>query len=84
MFDKWENISTKMNVAMKGYGDKMQTVVCNMLEYMKHYLEYLISRLSHNNADETDTTLSSQLSETSEPEWWHEVSKVNDVIARKR
>ncbi|KFD46100.1 hypothetical protein M513_13034 [Trichuris suis] len=59
---------------MKGYGDKMQTVVCNMLEYMKHYLEYLISRLSHNNADETDTTLSSQLSETSEPEWWHEVS----------
>ncbi|KFD46086.1 hypothetical protein M513_13020 [Trichuris suis] len=31
-------------------------------------------RLSHNNVDETDATLSSQLSERSEPEWWHQVS----------
>ncbi|KFD47226.1 hypothetical protein M513_11933 [Trichuris suis] len=45
-----------------------------MLEYMKHYLEYLISRLSDNNVDETDATLRSQLSLTSEPEWWHQVS----------
>ncbi|KFD49830.1 hypothetical protein M513_09297, partial [Trichuris suis] len=74
MFDKCEDISTKLIVAMKAYGEKMQSVVCIMLEYMKRYLEYLISRLSHTNVDETDAALSSQLSETREPEWWHQVS----------
>ncbi|KFD49814.1 hypothetical protein M513_09281 [Trichuris suis] len=74
MFDKCEDISTKLNVATKAYGDKMESVVCNMLEYMKRYLEYLISRLSHKNLDETCATLSSQLSETREPEWRHQVS----------
>ncbi|KFD49806.1 hypothetical protein M513_09273 [Trichuris suis] len=74
MFDKCENISTKLSAAVKDYGDKMQSAVCHMLQYMKHYLEHLISRLSHNNVDETDARLSSQLSETTEPEWWHQVS----------
>ncbi|KFD46706.1 hypothetical protein M513_12416 [Trichuris suis] len=60
MFHKCFKISPKLNVAMKAYGDKMQSTLCNTLEYMKCYLEYLISRLSHNNVDETDATLSSQ------------------------
>ncbi|KFD47216.1 hypothetical protein M513_11923 [Trichuris suis] len=42
-----------------------------MLEYMKHCLEHMISRLSDNNVDETDATLSSQLRETRGPEVWH-------------
>ncbi|KFD45568.1 hypothetical protein M513_13557 [Trichuris suis] len=45
-----------------------------MLDYIKHYLEYLISRLSHKNVDETDAALSSKLSERSEPERWHQLS----------
>ncbi|KFD46137.1 hypothetical protein M513_12979 [Trichuris suis] len=45
-----------------------------MLRYMKHCLQYVIIRLSHNNVDETDGTHSSQLSETTEPERWHQVS----------
>ncbi|KFD44905.1 hypothetical protein M513_14218 [Trichuris suis] len=62
----------KLNVVMRAYGNKMQSVICNMLEYMKHFLEYMISRLSQ-NVDEMDATLSSQLSEASEPERWHHV-----------
>ncbi|KFD48188.1 hypothetical protein M513_10902 [Trichuris suis] len=38
MFDKCENVSTKLSVAVKDYGDKMQSAVCHMLQYMKHYL----------------------------------------------
>ncbi|KFD46135.1 hypothetical protein M513_12977 [Trichuris suis] len=52
----------------------MQRFICNMLEYTKHYLEYLISRLSHNNVEETCATLISQLRESSEPEESHQVS----------
>ncbi|KFD49827.1 hypothetical protein M513_09294 [Trichuris suis] len=74
MFDKCENISTKLNFVTKADGDKMESIVCNVLEYMKPYMEYLISRLSHNILDETCATLSSQLSETREPEWRHQVS----------
>ncbi|KFD49821.1 hypothetical protein M513_09288 [Trichuris suis] len=73
MFDECDNISTKLNVAVNAYGNKMQSVMRSMLEYMKHFLEYVISRLSHDNVDEIDATLSSQFSEASEPEWWHHV-----------
>ncbi|KFD45046.1 hypothetical protein M513_14077 [Trichuris suis] len=52
-----------------------------MLEYVKHCLEHMISRLSDNNVDETDATLSSQLRETREPEVWHRVS-ITTVRAR--
>ncbi|KFD45157.1 hypothetical protein M513_13967 [Trichuris suis] len=64
---------------MNAHGNKMQTVICNTLEYMKLFLEHMVSRLSHNNVDEMDATLSSQFSEASEPEWWHLIS-----IARER
>ncbi|KFD47198.1 hypothetical protein M513_11905 [Trichuris suis] len=75
-------ISTKLNVVMKACGVKMQSVICNMLEYMKQYLQYLVSRLSHNNVRETDVTLSSQLSEAGEPEWWHHVSITRERTRR--
>ncbi|KFD46712.1 hypothetical protein M513_12422 [Trichuris suis] len=58
MFDICHNISTKLNVVVQAYGDKIQSVICSMLEYVKDYLEHLISRLSHNNVGETDGTLS--------------------------
>ncbi|KFD45613.1 hypothetical protein M513_13505 [Trichuris suis] len=74
MFDKWENIFTKLDVVTKPYGDKMQRVMCMTLLYVKRCLEYLVRRLSHNNVDETDATLSSRLSETGEPEGWRQVS----------
>ncbi|KFD46705.1 hypothetical protein M513_12415 [Trichuris suis] len=47
MFDKCEINYTKLSVAMKPYGDKMQSVLWNMFEHMKYYLEYLFSDLSH-------------------------------------
>ncbi|KFD45612.1 hypothetical protein M513_13504 [Trichuris suis] len=68
MLDKCENTSTKLDAVTKPSGDKMQRVICEMLQYVKCCLDYLVSRLSHKNVDETDATLSSQLSETGEPE----------------
>ncbi|KFD46715.1 hypothetical protein M513_12425 [Trichuris suis] len=62
---------------MKAYGEKMQSVVCNMLEYMEHCLEHRISRLSDNNVNETDATLSSQLHETREPQVCHQSVNYN-------
>ncbi|KFD45615.1 hypothetical protein M513_13507 [Trichuris suis] len=53
--------------------DTMQSVTCNMFEYMKHCVEYMISRLPRKNVDETEATVSSQFSERSEPQGWHQV-----------
>ncbi|KFD47666.1 hypothetical protein M513_11457 [Trichuris suis] len=64
------------DVSQSGVHDSLQNLqVVDMilLVFVPVAVEYLISRLSHNNVDETDATLSSQLREPSEPEWWHQV-----------